>query len=67
MAEQGTRYDFGSYLDSRGVIVLETDAPAAVVDRLTATVNGPRPVVRRSAISDNFSRNDIAPFYGGGR
>ncbi|GAA4444634.1 hypothetical protein [Phytohabitans houttuyneae] len=76
VATNGTAYSFGSYFDAgTGRIVVETDAPDAVVSSLTSTsgmttaqaqVAG-LAQVRRTAIDDAFSRRDDVPnFYGGG-
>lgn len=77
VARNGTRYSFADYVDpATGQIVLETDAPAGVVDALTnlggtataATAEAAgRTVVRRATTTDAFNRrDDISPYYGGG-
>lgn len=73
VADNGTSYTFGSYLDSdTGRIVLDTDAPASVVDGLTS-VSDPeqrrevgRAHVRRAATSDAWNRRDDIPAFWGG-
>ncbi|BCB91353.1 chymotrypsin family serine protease [Phytohabitans suffuscus] len=76
VAKNGTAYSFGSYFDAgTGRIVVETDAPDAVVSSLTSTagLNAAQAQVagltqvKRTAIDDAFSRRDDVPnFYGGG-
>ena len=75
VATRRTKFTFGSYLDSTGKIVIETNAPASVVSSLTAvsrTANAEseaaaRVQVRRVTTSDAFHRrDDIPPFWGGG-
>jgi hypothetical protein len=62
----GTKYTFGSYVDSAtGKAILETDAPADVVSSLVSTFSA-LIEVRQQAISDNFSRrDDTSPYWGG--
>lgn len=76
VAKHPGAYGFGSYLDrTTGRIVLETNAPAALVATLTAqpaTAPAQRQavaaaVVRTSAPTDQWNRrDDIQPYYGGG-
>lgn len=77
VATHGTTYSFGSYLDATtGRIVLDTDAPADLVRKLTdlsgrATTAQQRAAnriqVRRATITDAWHRRDDIPaFYGGG-
>jgi hypothetical protein len=76
VATQGTKYTFGSYLDSTtGKIVLDTDAPADLVSSLTnlsgaATAQratASQVEVRRKTTTDAFHRrDDTPPFWGGG-
>ncbi|GAA4460282.1 hypothetical protein [Phytohabitans houttuyneae] len=76
VADHGTAYSFGSYLDPRtGRIVLDTDAPADVVSSLTGLAGAGaaerqvagQALVRRAATKDVFHRRDDSPpFYGGG-
>lgn len=76
VATNGTRYSFGSYIDpSTGRIVLETDAPAKVVDSLTSLPNAAsaqrdavsKLQVRYARTTDTWHRrDDIQPYYGGG-
>jgi hypothetical protein len=71
----GTRYTFSDYLDpSTGQIVLQTNAPAAVVASLT-DLPGAAPAqraaagqvrVRPGAMSSTFNRRDDIEFYRGG-
>lgn len=77
VAEHGTRYTFGSYVDSAtGKIVLDTDAPPDVVSSVT-DLSGASPnevqmasgeEVHHTTISDDQShrRDEAPPFYGGG-
>jgi hypothetical protein len=78
VATHGTAYTFGSYLDgTTGKMVLETDAPAAVVDSLTR-LSGAAGVsadvaqmasavqVRHNTVSDAFHRRDDVPAFWGG-
>ncbi|GAB1645507.1 hypothetical protein [Krasilnikovia sp. MM14-A1259] len=75
-AASGGKYTFGSFIDSTtGRIVLDTNAPDAVVSSLTnlsgaslATRDAVSQIkVSRAAIRDTFSRRDDVPaFYGGG-
>jgi len=71
VATHGTRFTFGTYADAAtGTIVMDTDAPAALVAALTS------PPGARSAVgivthalrtADAFNRRDDVPaFYGGG-
>jgi hypothetical protein len=62
----GTKYTFGSYVDSAtGRVILETDAPSDVVSSLVSASDA-LVEVREQAISDNFSRRDDAsPYWGG--
>jgi len=76
VAKNGTDYSFGSYFDARtGKIVVETDAPDAVVSSLTSTSGmstaqagvATLTQVKRTAIDDAWSRRDDVPsYYGGG-
>jgi hypothetical protein len=73
VAANGTRYTFASYLDSHtGRIVLDSNAPAAVVSGLTKVSDAGqrqevgRAQVRRTAITDTFNRRDDIPSFWGG-
>lgn len=76
VAKHPGAYGFGSYLDrTTGRIVLETDAPDALVSTLTAQPAGAaaqqqavaRAVVRSTRVTDQWNRiDDIQPYYGGG-
>lgn len=75
VAKKGNTYTFGSYLDgTTGRIVVETNAPAAVVSAIVAPPSANaaartaavQPVVRATAIKDSARLNDTQPFYGGG-
>ena len=76
VATKGAKYTFGSYVDpSTGKIVLDTDAPAAVVASLTSLAGAAateqsaasQVQVRRATIKDAWHRRDDIPaFYGGG-
>ena len=72
VAAHGTKYTFASYLDSAGRVVVDTNAPASVVSRLTS-VSNPRlrqaagnARIRRSTIKDAFHRRDDIPSFWGG-
>ncbi|WP_406402461.1 S1 family peptidase [Streptomyces sp. NBC_00879] len=75
VAQNGTRYTFTNYLDeANGRIILDTDAPARVVRRLTDFSDAPRKerkairemLVRRTTTRDGQSRQeDESPFKGG--
>jgi hypothetical protein len=76
VAAHGTKYTFGSYVDSAtGRIVLDTDAPASLVAAVT-DMSGAAAAqrqaasqmqVHRRAVTDTFDRrDDIRPFWGGG-
>ena len=73
VAKHGTKYSFGSYLDAKtGAVVVLSDAPAAVLSKLTDT-SGDRAAAgatvrtSTSTITDQWNRkDDVAPFYGGG-
>lgn len=73
VAKHGTDHSFGSYIDAdTGQIVLETNAPQAVVDRLTRmddeaqqrAVRNAR--IRRTETTDSWHRRDDIPWYWGG-
>lgn len=74
VTKNGTDYTFGSYLDSSsGKIVLETNAPASVVNSLlnlsgassAQALVAKQAQVRRTTVSDKFNRrDDISPFWG---
>ncbi len=71
VARNGTKYSFASYGDHRsGNIVVNTDAPAAVVSSLTSLsgkLAGVQVQIRRQGVADTFTRRDDVPaFYGGG-
>jgi hypothetical protein len=77
VAHNGTRYSFADYVDpGTGQVVLETDAPAGVVDSVTnlsgtaaasTAEAAARTVVRRATTTDAFNRRDDTPaFWGGG-
>jgi hypothetical protein len=73
VADHGTKYTFASRLDSNtGRIVLDTNAPASVLNQLTDLTRPDRrrevdkAQVRRATISDAWHRrDDITPFWGG--
>jgi hypothetical protein len=76
VAKHGGRYTFGTYVDATtGKVVIDTNAPADVVDALTRTAKG-APSARTSAVAvkvnrtkttDQWNRrDDTPPFYGGG-
>jgi hypothetical protein len=76
VATNGTKYTFGSYVDSAtGKIVLDTDAPASLVSSLT-NLSGAAAAqrqaasqvqVQRQTTTDSFHRRDDIPaYYGGG-
>ncbi|MFN8098427.1 MAG: hypothetical protein U0Q21_09090 [Dermatophilaceae bacterium] len=73
VAKHGTTYSFGSYIDAKtGEFVLQTDAPASVVARLTdlrttRAAAGAHVRTTHAAVSDHYNRrDDTPPFYGGG-
>ncbi|MEI2775570.1 MAG: hypothetical protein V9G19_06265 [Tetrasphaera sp.] len=73
VAKHGTTYSFASYLDvSTGKVVVESDAPAALVAKLTdlsgqRAAAGARITTTSTGTDDLYSRrDDVAPFYGGG-
>ncbi|BCB75971.1 hypothetical protein GCM10022251_55530 [Phytohabitans flavus] len=76
VAKNGTKYTFGSYFDAgTGRIVVETDAPDAVVSSLTSTSGltaaqaqvAVSTQVRPTTIDDAWHRRDDIPnYYGGG-
>ena len=73
VAKHGTKYTFGSYADpATGNVVVETNAPARVVDSVTTLKNARAAAgitVRTSnrKVTDVWNRrDDIAPYYGGG-
>ena len=73
VADHGTEYTFATYLDSdTGRIVLDTDAPASVMAKLTSTSDPDqrrevaRAQVRRTTISDAWNRRDDIPSFWGG-
>lgn len=73
VADHGASYTFASYLDSdTGRIVLDTDAPASVVEGLTSMSDPDqrrevsRAQVRRAATSDTWHRRDDIPAFWGG-
>jgi hypothetical protein len=73
VADHGTSYTFASHLDSdTGRIVLETNAPASVVSRLTSMSDPDKrrevgkAQMRRATIADTWHRrDDVSPFWGG--
>jgi len=76
LAENGTKYSFGSYADpATGDIVLDTDAPADVVGAVTRPAGaalrtasehaGGAVKVRRTTTADAARRSDTAPYWGG--
>lgn len=75
VAKHGTTHTFASYIDAdTGQIVLETDAPAVVVDDLTKMSDEAQEravgnaTIRRTTTSDTshwHRRNDIEPYWGG--
>src|SRR3954452_14249994 len=73
VANNGTKYTFGTYADPRtGTIVMDTNAPAALVAKLTGagtsrSVASVKVRVRQEKTTDAFNRRDDVPaFYGGG-
>ncbi|NHC46997.1 chymotrypsin family serine protease [Motilibacter aurantiacus] len=73
VARNGTRYTFGTYEDPEtGAIVIDTDAPSAVVNQVTGvrtdrTLKGLQVQTRQGRIADAWHRRDDVPaFYGGG-
>jgi hypothetical protein len=62
----GTKYTWGSFANPvTGKVVVETDAPSEVVSSLVSTFGG-MVELRKTTISDNFSRrSDTPPFWGG--
>ena len=74
VARHGTKYTFGTYTDATtGRIVMDTNAPATVVSKLTKATTNARVIagfkvkVNKKRISDQFNRRDDSPaFYGGG-
>jgi hypothetical protein len=66
VATHGTKYTFGSFADpASGKVIIETNAPSAVVSSLVGTFGG-MVQLRRATITDAFSRrDDTAPFWGG--
>ncbi len=71
VANNGTRYTFGSYADpTTGDIVVESSAPAKVVARLTSTSavqrGGVEVTTRRTVTRDAWHRRDDIPSYYGG-
>ncbi len=73
VADNGTSYTFGSYMDSdTGQIVLDTDAPASVVSQLTSMSDAEqrrevsRARVRKAGIKDSWNRRDDIPSFWGG-
>ncbi len=62
----GTKNSFGAYADPiTGKVVVETDASADVVSSLVASYGG-LVEVRKTTISDTFSRRDDVPSFWGG-
>lgn len=63
---EATSYSYASYYDLvGGKLVLDTDAPAAVVESLSADFAGDIEV-RKGGVVEDFSRQaDISPFWGG--
>jgi hypothetical protein len=75
VATHGTKYSFGSYLDSKtGQMVLSTNAPAGVVSSLTKMTGASaaqslatsRMQVRNFVTSDTSGRRDDVPAFSGG-
>jgi hypothetical protein len=75
VARHGTTNTFGSYLDTTGTIVIETDASTDVVSGLTDLAGAPgdqraaarQARVRRTTTGDTWHRrDDIRPYWGGG-
>ena len=73
VAKHGTKYTFASHLDSdTGRIVLETNAPASVMEGLTSMSDAEqrrevgKAQVRRATISDTWHRRDDIPSFWGG-
>jgi hypothetical protein len=62
----GTEYTWGSYANPlTGKVVVETNAPADVTSSLVGAFGG-MVELRKTTISDNFSRrSDTSPFWGG--
>ena len=79
VAKHPGKYTFGTYADATtGQIVIDTNAPADVVDSLTSATSAKAPATEKGAasvkvkvnkqkVSDLFHRRDDTPaFYGGG-
>ncbi len=72
VTRNGTKYTFGTYSDpATGNVVLDTDAPADMVNTLTSAEGDKflptvKVEVRNEATTDIYQRrDDIAPFWGG--
>lgn len=61
-----TRYSYASYFDvMTGKLVLDTDAPASVIESLSSEFAGAIEI-RAGGVTEDFSRRaDTSPFYGG--
>lgn len=76
VAKHGGRYTFGTYLDATtGEVVVDTNAPADVVQTLTSSAKGTPSAraagvtvkVNKTRTSDLWNRRDDVPaYYGGG-
>jgi hypothetical protein len=73
VAVHGTKYTFSSYLDSdTGRIVLDTNAPASVMEGITSMSDPDqrrevgKAQVHRATISDTWHRRDDIPSFWGG-
>jgi hypothetical protein len=66
VTSHATEHTFGSYTDARtGRVVIETNAPPAVVDSLVGKYDAVVDV-RKAKVSDTFNRrDDVPPFWGG--
>ncbi|MGI8809286.1 MAG: hypothetical protein ACR2KK_15900 [Acidimicrobiales bacterium] len=63
---EATKYSYASYFDvTTGKLVLDTDAPASVIESLSSEFAGAIEV-RAGGVTEDFSRRaDTSPFYGG--
>jgi hypothetical protein len=72
VTKNGTKYTFGTYSDpATGNVVLDTDAPASLVDQLTNAegdkyLSSVKVITRNEATVDVYQRRDDIPSYWGG-
>jgi hypothetical protein len=72
VAKNGTKYTFGTYGDpATGNVVVDTDAPADLVDSLTSAAGDKnlaitKVEVRQETTTDTFQRRDDIPSFWGG-